>query len=108
MKCWRDLSHECSANDCPMWMEEFDLPEGMDENAMGLGSSKCALAIKEKLGVYMSMLDMFDTLEEISGEEFFRQVGECALDRSRQAPACNPKPIKTGPAIKKQKKQTPI
>jgi len=91
-----------------MWMEEFDLPEGMDENAMGLGDSKCALVLKEKLKVYLSMLDMFDTLEdieEISGEEFLRQVGECALERSRQPPARNPKTIKTSPAIKKQKKQ---
>ncbi|MEN6396222.1 MAG: hypothetical protein ABFC78_07050, partial [Methanoregula sp.] len=64
MKCWRDLVHECPGKDCPMWMEEFDLTGMADAEAMGFGSSKCALALKEKLNVFQSMLDIFDTLED--------------------------------------------
>jgi hypothetical protein len=90
-------------------MEEFDLTGMADAEAMGFGSSKCALALKEKLNVFQSMLDIFDTLEdpvEISEGEFFHQGSNGVLDQTRQPPARTKGSVKAVPAAKKQKKQT--
>ncbi|MDO8873360.1 MAG: hypothetical protein Q7V05_11630 [Methanoregula sp.] len=109
MKCWRDLLHECSGNDCPMWMEEFDLTDVPNEKAMGLSGSKCALAINEKLCVFQSMLDIAESLvnpDIISDDDLFRQLAEFTLDPSRKGPARTLGTAKAVPAAKKQKKQT--
>jgi hypothetical protein len=109
MKCWRDLVHECSGDNCPMWMGEFDLTDMVDEKAIGLGGSKCALVLNEKLSVIRSMLDIFETLEDSEGineEEFFHQVGKSTLDRIREPPARSKGMVKAVPSAKKQKKQT--
>jgi hypothetical protein len=103
MKCWRDLLHECIGNDCPMWMEDFESTDMPGENPMGLGESKCALALKEKLKVYASMLDIVDAID-IDENEFFRQMAECTLERSQQPPARTTGTKKAVPAAKKQKK----
>jgi len=106
MKCWRDLLHECIGNDCPMWMEDFEFTDMPDENPIGLGESKCALALKEKLKVYQSMMEILDSIDitEIDEEEFFRQVAECTRERPRPSPARTPVAKKAVPAAKKQKK----
>lgn len=107
MKCWRDLLHECVGNECPMWMEDFDLTDVPAEKTMGLGSSKCALALKEKLNVFQSMLDIAEamvTQSEFGDDELFRQIVECSMEQSRPPSARNLKPAKPKPAAKKQKK----
>jgi hypothetical protein len=109
MKCWRDLLHECSGKNCPMWMEEFDLSDVPEDKSMGLGGSKCALAIKEKLSVYQSMLNIADAMVDpdmISEDDLFRQMVECTLDQSRQPSARTLGTAKAVPAAKKQKKPT--
>jgi hypothetical protein len=91
-----------------MWMGEFDLTDMIDEKATGLDSSKCALAINEKLSVIRSVLDIFETLEDSDGireEEFFQQVGKSALDRMREPPVCSKGTVRAVPSAKKQKKQ---
>ncbi|MDO9323677.1 MAG: hypothetical protein Q7T80_01840 [Methanoregula sp.] len=109
MKCWRDLLHECIRNDCPMWIEDFESADMPGENPVGLGESKCALVLKEKLKVFQSMLDIVDAIDTpgIDEEEFFRQMAECTLERSRQSTARTPDAKKTVPAAKKQKKLPP-
>jgi len=106
MKCWRDLLHECIGNDCPMWMEDFDFTDMPGEGPIGLGESKCALALKEKLKVYQSMMDIVDAIDitEIDDEMFFRQVAERTREQPRQSPASTPVAKKAAPATKKQKK----
>ena len=106
MKCWRDLLHECVGNDCPMWMEDFEFTDMPGENAIGLGKSKCALALKEKLGVYESMMDIVNAIDTdgIDEDEFFRQMAECTLERSRQTPTRTAGTKKAVPLTKKQKK----
>ncbi|MDO9323696.1 MAG: hypothetical protein Q7T80_01935 [Methanoregula sp.] len=105
MKCWRDLLHECIRNDCPMWMEDFESTDMPGENPIGLGESKCALVLKEKLKVYQSMLDIVDAIDTTEiDEEFFRQMAECTRERPRQSPARTSDAKKAVPAAKKQKK----
>jgi hypothetical protein len=106
MKCWRDLLHECIGNDCPMWMEDFEFTDMPLEGPSGLGESKCALALKEKLGVYESMLDIVNAIDTdgIDEAEFFRQMAQCAPERSRKPPARTADAKKAVPAAKKQKK----
>jgi len=107
MKCWRDLLHECIGNDCPMWMDDFEFTDMPGEKQIGLGESKCALALKEKLSVFQSMLDIAEsvvTQSEFSDDELFRQIVECTMDQSRQPSARTLKTAKPEPAAKKQKK----
>lgn len=103
MKCWRDLLHECIGNDCPMWMDDFEFTDMPGEKQIGLGESKCALALKEKLKVYASMLDIVDAID-IDENEFFRQMAECTLERAQQPPTHATGTKKAAPAAKKQKK----
>lgn len=76
---------------------------------MGIGESKCALALKEKLKVYQSMMDIIDAIDitEIDDEIFFRQVAERTREQQRQSPARTPDAKKAVPAAKKQKMRTP-
>lgn len=90
-------------------MEDFDLTGVPEEKAMGLGSSKCALAIKEKLSVFQSMLNIAEALinpSEFGDDEFFRQMIECTMEKPRESSARTLKSAKPDPAAKKQKKQT--
>lgn len=63
MKCWRDLSHDCAENDCPMWMEEFDLDELSGHQEMGIGDSRCAMVYREKIGVFMGLVEMMNSID---------------------------------------------
>lgn len=110
MKCWRDLVHECIGNECPMWMEDFEYTDMPGEKEIGLGESKCALALKEKLKVYQSMMDILDAIDitEIDEEEFFRQMAERTREPPRKPSALKGEAKKAVvPAAKKQKKMTP-
>jgi hypothetical protein len=106
MKCWRDLLHECIGNDCPMWMDDFEFTDMPGENPIGLGESKCALSLKEKLKVYQSMLDIMEAIDTdgIYEDELFRQIAERTLERSLQPPTRTMGTKKVAPAAKKQKK----
>jgi hypothetical protein len=106
MKCWRDLLHECIGNDCPMWMEDFESNDMPGENAIGLGESKCALVLKEKLKVYQSMLDIMEAIspDGMFEDELFRQIAERTMERSLQPPSRTTGTKKVAPAAKKQKK----
>ena len=106
MKCWRDLLHECIGNDCPMWMEDFEFTDMPGEGPIGLGESKCALALKEKLKVYQSMMDIVDAIDitEIDDEVFFRHMAECTREQPRKPSALKGEAKKAVPAAKKQKK----
>ena len=106
MKCWRDLLHECIGNDCPMWMDDFEFTDMPGENPIGLGESKCALALKEKLKVYQSMLDIMDAVDTkgLYEDELFRQIAERSLERSLQPPTRTMGTKKVAPTAKKQKK----
>lgn len=80
MKCWRDLAHECAENDCPMWMEGFDLPMLGDDSGIGLNESRCAMVLKEKISLYQGLLEIMDFFEHTDGlidEELF-SMGEDA------------------------------
>jgi hypothetical protein len=46
-----------------MWMDDFEFTDMPGENPIGLGESKCALALKEKLKVYQSMLDIMEAID---------------------------------------------
>lgn len=87
-------------------MEDFEFTDMPDENPIGLGESKCALALKEKLKVYKSMMDIVNAIDitEIDEEEFFRQMAECTQKQPRKSPARTPDTKKAVPAAKKQKK----
>ena len=63
MKCWRDLSQECAESDCPMWMEEFDLDDLSGHQEMGIGDSRCAMVYREKIGVFMGLMEMMNTVD---------------------------------------------
>ena len=106
MKCWRDLLHECIGNECPMWMGDFELTDMPGENAIGLGESKCALALKEKLKVYQSMLDIMEAIDTdgLYEDELLRQIAERTMERSLQPPTRTTGTKKVAPAEKKQKK----
>ncbi len=65
MKCWRDLSHDCVENDCPMWMEGFapeDLARGTD--SFGLNESKCACVYKEKFEFVQILAKLVTQMED--------------------------------------------
>jgi hypothetical protein len=64
MKCWRDLSHDCVENDCPMWMEGFsseDLARGTD--SFGLNESKCACVYKVKFEFVQILAKLLTQME---------------------------------------------
>lgn len=106
MKCWRDLLHECIGSECPMWMGDFDLADMPGENAIGLGESKCALVLKEKLKVFQSMLGIMESIstDGMYEDELFRQIADLTMERSIEPPTRTTGTKKVAPAEKKQKK----
>lgn len=83
MRCWRNLAHECAENDCPMWMEGFDLPMLDDDSGIGLNESRCAMVLKEKISLYQGLLEIMDFVEHTDGliDEGFFSVREDAPKR---------------------------
>jgi len=87
MKCWRDLSHDCAKNDCPMWMEGFDLPTLGDGSGIGLNESKCAMVLKEKIALYQGLLDIMEFIEDTEGlfdEDLSQMIDDAPRVSSRR------------------------
>jgi hypothetical protein len=87
MKCWRNLSHECAGDNCPMWMEGFDLSTLGDDNGIGINESKCAMVLKEKTAIYRGLLDIMDFFEgayEPSDEDIAQMIDCFPRESSEQ------------------------
>jgi hypothetical protein len=44
-------------------MEEFDLDELSGHQEMGIGDSRCAMVYREKIGVFMGLMEMMNTVD---------------------------------------------
>lgn len=64
MKCWRDLSHECAETDCPMWMDDDEIPDMLAKSKKGMNNTKCILVYNEKINLFDSMLDIIGQIGE--------------------------------------------
>jgi hypothetical protein len=87
-------------------MGDFDLADMPGENAIGLGESKCALVLKEKLKVFQSMLGIMESIstDGMYEDELFRQIADLTMERSIEPPTRTTGTKKVAPAEKKQKK----
>jgi hypothetical protein len=63
MLCWRDLSKKCVEEDCPMWMNKFELVDVVDAESLGLNENKCAHVFNEKLGVMKKMVEIIESMD---------------------------------------------
>ncbi|HON80953.1 MAG TPA: hypothetical protein PLN56_01645 [Methanoregulaceae archaeon] len=60
-------------------MEGFDLPIPSDDGGIGLNESRCAMALKEKITMYHSLLEVMDYIETtdmLFDEDLFSALNE--------------------------------
>jgi len=69
MKCWRDLSHECAETNCPMWMDEDEIPDLVARSKRGMNRTKCILVYNEKINLFDSMLDIIGHVGDLDGSD---------------------------------------
>jgi hypothetical protein len=97
MMCWRDLSHECAEENCPMWMGSLDIEALDKDNEIGLNISKCAQVLREKVAFYGAMLELTDRSLDFD-DEFIEDFFAGSIEDSRE-----PKPSRSMELITAEK-----